>query len=126
MSAARILVVEDEMIIARELAMHLQELGYEPVGSARTGEKAIEMAGLLRPDLVLMDVHLAGAMDGIMASTEIRTQFRVPSVLLSAFAGPDSLALAEQAGPAACLMKPYESHALRAVIEAGLLLRLAD
>ncbi len=80
-----ILVVEDERIIARDIAMQLCDLGYEPLGPADTGEQAIEMAGQLRPDLVLMDVHLGSAMDGIEAAQAIRTQFDIPTVFLSAF-----------------------------------------
>ena len=62
MNRPLILVVEDERLIARDIAMQLQGLGYTPVGPATTGEQAIEMAGLLRPQLVLMDVHLASAL----------------------------------------------------------------
>jgi len=64
----QILVVEDERLIARDIAMQLRNLGYEPLGPAHTGEQAIETAGQLRPDLVLMDVHLGSAMDGIEAA----------------------------------------------------------
>lgn len=77
-----ILVVEDGRVIARDLAMQLKELGYTPVDPATTGEQAIEMAGKLRPQLVLMDVHLASAIDGIMASQAIRSQFDIPTCIL--------------------------------------------
>ena len=61
----RILVVEDEVIVAMDIAMQLRELGFEPVGHATRGEQAIELAGQLRPDLVLMDVQLASSIDGV-------------------------------------------------------------
>lgn len=61
----KILVVEDERLIARDIAMQLCDLGHEPLGPADTGEQAIVMVRELRPDLVLMDVHLGSAMDGI-------------------------------------------------------------
>ena len=120
MNPMKILVVEDEMIIARELTCALRELGYEPVGHARTGEQAIELAGTLHPDLVLMDIHLASAMDGITASLAIKNQYAVPSVFLSAFTGDDSLARAKAAEPVGYLPKPFEEHELLAVLDAAL------
>lgn len=116
MKAARILVVEDEMIIARELIMQLRAFGHEPVGSARTGQEAIDMAAHLQPQLVLMDVHLAGAMDGITAAQAISSQFGIPSVFLSAFDGRDSLERAKLANPVGFLAKPFIEYELREVI----------
>ena len=115
----KILVVEDERLIARDIAMQLRDLGYEPLGQADTGEQAIEMAGRLRPDLVLMDVHLGSAMDGIDAAQTIRTQFDIPSVFLSAFSGDANRARAQLAKPAGYLAKPFEEYELREVIEAA-------
>ncbi|MCV2368919.1 response regulator [Roseateles oligotrophus] len=109
----RILVVEDESIIARDIAMQLCDLGYAVLGPASSGEQAIAMANSLMPDLVLMDVHLAGHMDGIDAAQLIRTQYAVPSLFLSAFDGPDSLRRAKQCEPAGYLVKPFEDHQLR-------------
>ena len=119
MSKRKILVVEDERLIARDIAMQLRDLGYEPHGPADTGEQAIAMAGELRPDLVLMDVHLRGAMDGIEAAQAIRIQFDVPTVFLSAFSGDESSARAQLAKPAGYLSKPFEDYELREVIEAA-------
>lgn len=82
--------------------MHLREFGYDTVGHATEGEQAIEMAGQLKPDLVLMDIQLAGAMGGITAAKVIRILHGVPSVFLSAFA-EDSLARAKQSEPASYL-----------------------
>lgn len=116
----RILVVEDEVIVAMDIAMQLRELGFEPVGHATRGEQAIELAGQLRPDLVLMDVQLASDMDGVTAAQAIRTQFGVPVVFLSAFdsaAAYDRAALTE---PAGYITKPFDDYQLRAVVEAAL------
>lgn len=115
----KILVVEDERIIARDIAMQLCDLGYEPLGPAHTGEQAIEMAGELRPDLVLMDVHLGSAMDGIEAAQAIRTQFDIATVFLSAFSGDAKSARAQLAKPAGYLAKPFEDYELREVIAAA-------
>ncbi|MDC8771796.1 response regulator [Roseateles albus] len=115
----KILVVEDERLIARDIVMQLRILGYEPLGPIDTGEQAIEMAGVLRPDLVLMDVHLGNAMDGIEAAQAIRTQFEVPTVFLSAFSGEANSVRAELAKPVGYLAKPFEDYELREVIEAA-------
>ena len=109
-------MVEDEVIIAMDIAMQLRELGYEPVGHASRGEQAIEMAGKLQPDLVLMDVHLAGAMDGISAAAAIRAQFGTGIVFLSAFDTSANRARAEAVEPAGYITKPFDTEELRQVI----------
>jgi CheY-like chemotaxis protein len=118
---ARILVVEDESIIAMDIAMQLRELGYQVVGHASSGEQAITMAEQLRPDLVLMDVQLKGTMDGIEAAQVIRTRFNLPCLFLSAFANDtDNLARAAVAAPVGYLAKPFFEHELRAVVQLAL------
>ena len=116
----RVLVVEDEVIVAMDIAMQLRELGFEPAGHATRGEQAIELAGQLRPDLVLMDVQLASSMDGVTAAQAIRTQFGVPVVFLSAFDSAAAYARAALTEPAGYITKPFDDHELRAVIEAAL------
>lgn len=116
----RILIVEDETIIAMDIAMQLRDLGYEPLGPARTGEQAIEMAARLRPLLVLMDVHLGSQMDGITAAQTIRTQSDIPCIFLSAFTGTESLARAKLGNPAGYLAKPFADNELRTVLAAAL------
>lgn len=91
----RILVVEDEMIVARDIAQQLVALGYQVVGHATRGQEAITLAGVLRPELVLMDIQLAGAMDGIAAAQAIRLQFSLPVVFITAFAADEVLARAK-------------------------------
>ena len=119
MNRPLILVVEDERLIARDIAMQLKDLGYTPVGPATTGEQAIEMAQELHPQLVLMDVHLASSMDGITAAQAIRSQFGIPTVLLSAFDAADSLERAKQVESAGFLAKPFEEYQLRDVMAAA-------
>lgn len=116
----RILLVEDEAIIAFDIFMQLKDLGYDAVGPVKTGEKAIEAAGHLRPDLILMDIHLAGTMDGISAAQAIRTQFDLPCVFLSAFDGDATRERAMLAKPSGYLTKPFSEFDLRAVIEDAL------
>ena len=112
-----ILVVEDETIIARDIAMQLIDFGYEPIGPATTGEQAIEMARQHRPTLVLMDIHLAGTMDGIAAAQVIRDQYNLTSLFLSAFTEAGSLARAKLAKPVGYLSKPFTEDEFSMAIE---------
>jgi diguanylate cyclase (GGDEF)-like protein/PAS domain S-box-containing protein len=122
----RILVVEDESIVARDIRAQLLELGYDHVGHATTGVQAISLAGELRPDLVLMDIQLAGAMDGILAAQEIRTQFALPVVFVSAFAADEVLARAKLIEPYGYILKPFSQRELHTVVEMALYKCQAD
>ena len=115
-NSARILVVEDEVVIAMDIQMQLRELGHIPVGHATRGEQAVVLAGELLPDLVLMDIQLAGAMNGITAAQTIRDRFGLPSVFLSAFSSAQSRASAAACQPAGYLAKPFSDRDLGAVI----------
>lgn len=116
----RILIVEDEAIVARDLAQQLQELGYEPVGHATRGEQAVVLAGELQPDLVLMDIQLAGVMDGIGAANAIRAQFGLAVVFLTAFAADDILSRAKLSEPFGYILKPFSERELRTVLAMAL------
>lgn len=120
MNNIRILVVEDEAIVALDIRRQLAELGYEPAGHTMQGEEAVEMAGRLHPNLVLMDVKLAGKMDGITAAREIRERFSIPVVFLTAYAGDETLLRAKRAEPYGYIIKPFEERDLRTVIEMAL------
>ena len=116
----RILVVEDEVLIAMDIKMQLREMGYVPIGHATRGEQAVEMAGALRPDLILMDIQLLGDMDGIYAAQEIRTQFALPVVFVTSFAADDVLARAKLSEPYGYILKPFSEREVRTVIEMAL------
>ena len=116
----RILVVEDELLVARDIAEQLTLLGYQPIGHTATGEEALQLAAQHRPDLVLMDIQLAGAMDGIAAALALRTQMSVPVVFLTAFDADDILARAKLAEPYGYLLKPFSERELRTVLEMAL------
>jgi|CXWL01.1.fsa_nt_gi PAS domain S-box-containing protein len=122
----RILVVEDEAIVARDIEQQLAELGYQPVGRASAGEQAIRLAGQLRPDLVLMDIELADGMDGITAAQAIRDRFALPVVFLTAFAEDDTLARAKLTEPFGYILKPFSERELRTVLEMALYKHQAD
>ena len=116
----RILVVEDETIVARDIQLQLEALGYEHAGHTTTGEEAIALAGELRPDLVLMDVKLAGAMDGIAAAEVIRKKYNLPVVFLTAFATDDAVTRAKVTQPFGYVLKPFAERELRTVLEIAL------
>jgi signal transduction histidine kinase len=120
MSPPRILVVEDEVIIARDIQTQLVEMGYVALGHAVSGEVAIALAGSLRPDLVLMDIQLAGSMDGIVAAQAIRDQFFIPVVFLTAFAADAIIARAKLTEPYGYILKPFSERELHTVIEMAL------
>jgi hypothetical protein len=116
----RILVTEDEVIVARDIQQQLVELGYEPVGHATRGAQAVELVGELRPDLVLMDIRMAGAMDGIAAAQAIRERFSLPVVFLTAFAEEETFSRAILTDPFGYIVKPFSERELHTVIEMAL------
>lgn len=116
----RILVVEDEAIVAMALQARLENLEYAVVGVVASGEEAIERAAELSPDLVLMDIRLDGAMDGIEAAEQIRVRFDIPVVYLTAHADRATLERAKLTGPFGYLLKPVEERALQTTVEVAL------
>ena len=106
--------------MARDIQVQIKGLGYEPVGQAKRGEDAITLVEELRPDLVLMDIQLAGAMNGVEAASEIRRRFAVPVVFLTAFAEDATLERAKLAEPYGYVLKPYAERELRIVLEMAL------
>ena len=120
MSQTRILIVEDEAIVARDIAQQLAMLGYEPVAQTPRGEEALVLAEQLRPDLVLMDIQLAGEMDGIAAAQAIRERFAIPVVFLTAFVGDATLERAKVTEPFGYIIKPFQDRELRTVVEMAL------
>lgn len=117
---ARVLVVEDEAIVAMDISVRLRALGYDVVGPASTGEEALELAGRERPDLVLMDIMLRGGMDGVEAARRIREATGAPVVYLTAYADESTLLRAKVAEPLGYLLKPFEERELRTTIETAL------
>lgn len=118
---ARILIVEDEGIIATDIQRRLARLGYSVVGTAESGDEAVRMAAQLRPDLVLMDIRLKGDVDGITATDRINRQRQVPVVYLTAHADDEAtLHRARQTDPYGYLLKPFQERDLRSVIEIAL------
>lgn len=119
-AGARIMIVEDERILALDLAETLDELGYTVAGMASRGDEAIELARRLDPQLILMDVRLDGDVDGIAAAETIRDEHDVPVVFLTAHADDDTLHRATRSEASAYLVKPFKPPDLRCVIEIAL------
>jgi PAS domain S-box-containing protein len=120
MAQAKILIVEDESIVARDLQRRLIHLGYDVVGAVPSGDEAIKKASILLPDLILMDVRLKGDIDGIEAATEIRFRYGIPSIYLSAYADNDTLKRASVTEPFGYILKPFEERELHTTIEMAL------
>ena len=117
---ARIGLVEDEVVVAMDIRAQLERLGYEVVSSARTASQGIAQARAERPDLVLMDIQLAGERDGISAAEEIRQRLAIPVVFLTAFADESSLERAKAVSPYGYIVKPLDEHDLETSIEVAL------
>ncbi len=117
MKPINILIVEDETIVAADLAGKLDQLGYQLAGIARHGKAAVDLTLRLRPHLVLMDIQLAGPLDGIQAAEAIQAQYDVPIVYLTAHSDPATLARAKITGPSGYILKPYDDRELATQIE---------
>lgn len=120
MKNPRILVAEDEAIVAQNLKDTLHTYGYEVVSTVASGEDAISITGEEHPDLVLMDIVLHGDMDGVEAAAEIRSRFGIPVVYLTAYADDTTLKRAKVTGPYGYLVKPFEERELLVTLEVAL------
>ena len=120
MTPAKILIVEDERITAESVKCTLEDLGYEVCAIVATGADAIEKATQKRPDLVLMDIVLQGAMDGIEAADRIRTVLGIPVVYATAYADEPFLLRAKVTAPYGYIIKPFTARELHSNIEIAL------
>ncbi|MFQ3620017.1 MAG: EAL domain-containing protein [Spirochaetales bacterium] len=117
MSNRRILIVEDEKIIALDLKRRLLEFGYEVLGILAYGEEVLEVAQREKPSLILMDIMLKGEVDGIQAATEIRRNLDIPVVFLTSYSDTETLERAKVAEPFAYILKPFKERELLTTIE---------
>ncbi len=119
-SAATIMVVEDEGVVAKDLETSLRRLGYDVSLTVSSGEAAVDMVESVRPDLVLMDVRLRGGMDGVEAARLIQFRHDLPVVYLTAYADGATLRRSLDTQPYGYLVKPFEDKELHATIETAL------
>lgn len=120
MSNTKILVVEDEAVVALDIQNRLRRLGYTPIGRAASGKEAIALAELHRPDIILMDIRIHGSMDGIETAHIIKNTLGIPAIYLTAHTDDVTLERAKTSDPYGYLTKPFEEHELRIAIEIGL------
>ena len=117
MKSYKILIVEDEPIVAAHIKNILERLGCQVSGISSTGEEAVIAAGIFDTELVLMDIVLAGKMDGIQAAQIIKEKFGIPIIYLTAFSDEDTINKAKVTEPLGFIVKPFEEKDLRSTIE---------
>jgi CheY-like chemotaxis protein len=120
MEKVRILVVEDETVVAMDIANTLRKLGYEVTDTVPSGEQALASVKENRPDLIFMDIGLKGEMDGIDTAAQIRSVYSIPVIFLTAYVDEKTLDRAKGTVPAGYITKPFEENDLRIAVEVGL------
>lgn len=114
---SKILIVEDEAIVAEDIASRLEKMGYTIADIVASGEEAIVAANTTQPDIVLMDIMLQGKIGGIVAARQIYTELNVPVIYLTAYADPKTLKQAKVTNPFGYILKPFKDKELQATIE---------
>lgn len=120
MAGERILIVEDEIIVAMSMEQKLMNLGYNVAGIAISGEDAVKYASQLKPDLILMDIVLKGKIDGINAANQINDILDVPIIYLTAYSDEDVLKRAQKTEPYGYMLKPFRESDVKVQIEMAL------
>ena len=116
-NAIKILIVEDEMVIAANISLQLTELGYEVTGVLPRGEEAVAHLHIDKPDIVLLDIRLKGEMDGIKTAQEIQKHYNIPIIYLTANADEAHFNRAKETNPYAFISKPFKKLDLQRAIE---------
>lgn len=109
----RILIVEDNWIVSLDIQKRLEHFGYLVVGTAASGKAAIKSVSELHPDIVLMDINLVGAMDGIEAAYQIQKKYGLPIIFLTACSDDGTKKRAMRVNPTAYIVKPYSDQDLK-------------
>jgi two-component system cell cycle sensor histidine kinase/response regulator CckA len=117
---AEVLIVEDEVLVARDIAQSLVELGFRVAGSVRSGEEALALAARAPPSLILLDIKLAGALTGIDVAERVRAELQVPFVFLTSHSDDATLDRAKLTRPHGYLLKPFNTRDLKSTIEIAL------
>jgi diguanylate cyclase (GGDEF)-like protein/PAS domain S-box-containing protein len=120
MNNEKVLIVEDEKIIALDLQRRLERFGYQVCDLAVDGAEAIEKAKTHLPDIILMDIMLSGGMDGIEAARRIKNDLKIPIIFLTAYADEKTLERAKETEPVAYILKPFKERELFTTIEIAL------
>jgi CheY-like chemotaxis protein len=117
---AKIVVVEDEIIILKDIKQKLKSIGYEVPASVSSGEEALKKVEEIRPDLVLMDIQLEGEMDGIEVANQIVSKFNIPVIYLTSYSDSKTFNRAIGTEPDNYLVKPFDETELKTAIETSL------
>jgi len=115
----RILIVEDDVLIASQMEAALSDAGFEVVGTLTTGEEALQTASTHRPDLAIMDIRLAGDRDGVDTALELFESHGIRCIFASAYSDQEARRRAEGASPLGWLQKPYTMQALTRMVRAA-------
>lgn len=126
MAPPRILIVEDESIVALDISSQLRRQGYCVIGVLASGEAAVDQVPALKPDLILMDIRLRGELDGVQAAERIRLLIDTPLVFLTAYADKATLQRAELTQPRGYLIKPFKENELSSVVTKALAQKCAS
>lgn len=118
--STKVLIVEDETVVALDIAHELEAAGYTVVDKVTTGKAALEKTAELQPDIVLLDITIPGDMDGIQVAHEIGKRFNTPVIFVTAHSDETTLQRAKLTRPSGYVMKPFEPNELRANIEIAL------
>jgi len=120
MSGEKILIVEDDDIIARVEDWRLKNLGYTVCGRATNGSDAIELVANKKPDVVLMDINIKGEIDGIETARMIKKEFNIPVIYVTSHSDGATLVRAKETKPDGFILKPFEDNDLRIAIQLAL------
>jgi PAS domain S-box-containing protein len=112
-----VLVVEDEAVVARDLQRSLDDMGYEVIAAVTSGDEALRASDMRVPDVVLMDIRIAGDKDGIVTAGLLRDRYDVPVIYMTAYADNEIVARAAKSGPYGYIVKPFTSREVRSAIE---------
>ncbi len=117
MSKANIFIVEDSFVVVLHLQITLESAGYTILGKSDSGENALALIEKNRPDVVLMDITLAGKLDGIQTAASIKQKFNLPVIYITALTDTETMDRAKATEPYGYLTKPFEDRELFSVIE---------
>ncbi|MCW8963325.1 MAG: response regulator [Gammaproteobacteria bacterium] len=122
----KILIVEDEAIVAEDIRQHIEEEGYQVVNTVDSGEKALAFLQNERVDLILMDIMLAGEIDGIDTASQVKKLYLIPIIFLTAYSDQKKLERARMAEPYGYLIKPFDERELKSTLTMALYKAEAD
>ena len=117
MSKTKVLVIEDETIVSKDIQYSLDKLGYQVIGSSSTGELALKLLNSISPDIILMDIMLKGNMNGIETANLIKLKKNIPIIFLTAYADDITLSKAKTTEPYGYILKPFKEIDLKTSIE---------